>query len=1111
MEGIDNKKTNETDDCFNKKDEILECVSDTNKVKKEDNLNSDNDTGNRLNAMSSTNGNQGKKDLSREEDLEEDEGKGSDEETESKEKTEVEDNKRDDESSTTSTSTSDDESETTSEDKTEPSTKPEEAPPPAAEKPQEKTEEPAKNDDTTDDSDIDDDLVSTINYNTITSLAALKDMLQCSGEDSDGVDSFFHHYFLSHVNRLPSRNQTHSPYPWGRRLSECREEDEDETEEGKTNETEKSNEKKVMTQESQDKSESLTSKVSSPSSSEKSSSEKIDLKSNTTSSVSESRPPPTASTGSRFTTTIVTSPTANKPLLRRRHTSGPTMTFPATDPPNYCNSMIFSRTSPLPSPHLDKRFFDSSLIEMKSQASSSSTLDYDSAEEIWIKRVDFMQERKRRELRLSQPLPVKKEEKEEEKKVDVSNEQVEGLRPRAGTWSPNSDKKKKVPKPTVSSAPNSGRSTPLPHHSIAVNTSASASAVASSRKQPTATRSCSTSRSNSRSNSVDRRSEELSPTKRNTFLGNFRSRSKSDSSKRKSSIIATVRAQLYKGGRESGSGGSGGSGGVGGGGESSTGSSTSDVNPERESRRSRKDERRASADCMRNPVSRVIDLLRRSKSPNTVEDRRRGRSQNHHSHQSSLSSSASTLPSTSGSQLGHHSQGAIRRSSLESGDRNPITIPGARRRTHHFDPAHTAILFRNARGLPVADTFTKSQPKSDLEKDETQIYVKFFKFHKCYDLIPTSAKLVIFDTKLAVKKAFFALVYNGVRAAPLWDSAKQQFVGMLTITDFIKILQKYYTSPTVTMYQLEEHELNTWRDVLHKEIHPLVTIGPDASMYDAIKSLIQNRIHRLPVIDPDTDNVLYILTHKRILKFLFLYIQELPRPSYVDKTIEELRIGTYDNIETATEETSIILALKKFVERRVSALPILDSEGKLVNIYSKFDVINLAAMKTYDNLDVSLKEATQHRSDWFEGVHKCKLDDTLYIVMEKIVKAEVHRLVVTDENEKVIGIISLSDILLYLVLRPCGEDGGTNTKDISISLRAQDSMASSSLQSETTAVAVDVADYDNNLTADEDDVIEIETAVEAHTETEPIDESQSAIVEQPQESSRREVAVSSGE
>lgn len=28
-----------------------------------------------------------------------------------------------------------------------------------------------------------------------------------------------------------------------------------------------------------------------------------------------------------------------------------------------------------------------------------------------------------------------------------------------------------------------------------------------------------------------------------------------------------------------------------------------------------------------------------------------------------------------------------------------------------------------------------------------------------------------------VKKAFFALVANGVRAAPLWDSEKQSFVG----------------------------------------------------------------------------------------------------------------------------------------------------------------------------------------------------------------------------------------------------------------------------------------------------------------------------------------------
>lgn len=77
--------------------------------------------------------------------------------------------------------------------------------------------------------------------------------------------------------------------------------------------------------------------------------------------------------------------------------------------------------------------------------------------------------------------------------------------------------------------------------------------------------------------------------------------------------------------------------------------------------------------------------------------------------------------------------------------------------------------------------------------------------------MPTSAKLVVFDTQLLVKKAFYALVYNGVRAAPLWDSEQQKFVGMLTITDFIKILKMYYTSPNSSMDQLEEHKLVTWR------------------------------------------------------------------------------------------------------------------------------------------------------------------------------------------------------------------------------------------------------------------------------------------------------------
>ncbi len=79
----------------------------------------------------------------------------------------------------------------------------------------------AKDDTKEEDDDDVEDLVSAINYNTITSMSALKEILGHDSRNSSEDVSWFQHYFLRHVNRLPSRSQ----YA-GRRLSECKEEDE---------------------------------------------------------------------------------------------------------------------------------------------------------------------------------------------------------------------------------------------------------------------------------------------------------------------------------------------------------------------------------------------------------------------------------------------------------------------------------------------------------------------------------------------------------------------------------------------------------------------------------------------------------------------------------------------------------------------------------------------------------------------------------------------------------------------------------------------------------------------------------------------------------------------
>ncbi|OBS60577.1 hypothetical protein A6R68_08282, partial [Neotoma lepida] len=295
----------------------------------------------------------------------------------------------------------------------------------------------------------------------------------------------------------------------------------------------------------------------------------------------------------------------------------------------------------------------------------------------------------------------------------------------------------------------------------------------------------------------------------------------------------------------------------------------------------------------------------------------------------------------------------------------------------------------------------------ELQKPGAQVYMHFMQEHTCYDAMATSSKLVIFDTMLEIKKAFFAMVANGVRAAPLWDSKKQSFVGMLTITDFILVLHRYYRSPLI---------------YLQGCFKPLVSISPNDSLFEAVYTLIKNRIHRLPVLDPVSGTVLYILTHKRLLKFLHIFGALLPRPSFLCRTIQDLGIGTFRDLAVVLETAPILTALDIFVDRRVSALPVVNESGQVVGLYSRFDVIHLAAQQTYNHLDMSVGEALRQRTLCLEGVLCCQPHESLGEVIDRIAREQVHRLVLVDETQHLLGVVSLSDILQALVLSPAGID-----------------------------------------------------------------------------------------
>lgn len=93
----------------------------------------------------------------------------------------------------------------------------------------------------------------------------------------------------------------------------------------------------------------------------------------------------------------------------------------------------------------------------------------------------------------------------------------------------------------------------------------------------------------------------------------------------------------------------------------------------------------------------------------------------------------------------------------------------------------------------------------------------------------------------------------------------------------------------------------------------------------------------------------------------------------------------------------------------------------------------------YDDLNLNVGEALQKRSDVrsfihdprdmliafqdFPGIYTCSIDDRLDTIFDTIRKSRVHRLVVVDEDNRLIGILTLSDILEYILLEGEGDDG----------------------------------------------------------------------------------------
>lgn len=187
--------------------------------------------------------------------------------------------------------------------------------------------------------------------------------------------------------------------------------------------------------------------------------------------------------------------------------------------------------------------------------------------------------------------------------------------------------------------------------------------------------------------------------------------------------------------------------------------------------------------------------------------------------------------------------------------------------------------------------------------------------------------------------------------------------------------------------------------------------------------MLKARARRIPLVDIDDETgremVVSVITQYRILKFIAVNVVET---EMLKKSVLELGLGTYGHLHTANMDTTVIDVIHMMVDHSISSVPILDDEKHVLNVFEAVDVISIIKGGVYDDLGTSVGDALSKRAEDFAGIYTCSEEDRLDSLFDTIRKSRVHRLVVIDEENRLKGVISLSDILKYVLLHGAEDD-----------------------------------------------------------------------------------------
>jgi len=201
--------------------------------------------------------------------------------------------------------------------------------------------------------------------------------------------------------------------------------------------------------------------------------------------------------------------------------------------------------------------------------------------------------------------------------------------------------------------------------------------------------------------------------------------------------------------------------------------------------------------------------------------------------------------------------------------------------------------------------------------------------------------------------------------------------------------------------------------------NPFHPITKGYSLFAVMELLAREHgLHRVPIIDNyEHRRLIGMITQSHLVKFLFDNLELMG-----EKKNKPLNLvpEIFKEVASVRDDANAIDSFKIMIEKAISGVAVVDSNGKLTGNISARDLKAISTdgrmfwrlFETNKNFLAKVKQTDKERPSRVVFV---KQSDTLETAIKLLAEHQLHHIFLVDEHSKPIGVISLKDILLQII------------------------------------------------------------------------------------------------